>query len=46
MLAVEFAVLSRYDNAQHAVEIFATWTALAPAPTLVGSRLPLCDDCR
>ena len=47
LLAVEFAVLVRYDHAQHAVEIVGTWTSTgAPAPTPVGSRLPLCHDCR
>ena len=27
LLAVELAVLVRYDNAQHAVEIVGTWTS-------------------
>jgi hypothetical protein len=27
LLAVEFAVLVRYDNTQHAVEIVGTWTS-------------------
>jgi hypothetical protein len=47
LLAVEFAVLVRYDHAQHTVEIVGTWTSTGvPAPTPVGSRLPLCHDCR
>ncbi len=42
LLAVEFAVLVRYDHAQHAVAIVGTWTSTgAPALTPVGSRLPL-----
>jgi signal transduction histidine kinase len=42
LLAVEFAVLVRYDHAQHTIEIVGTWTSTgAPAPNPVGSRLPL-----
>ncbi len=42
LLAVEFAVLVRCDHAQYTVEIVGTWTSTgAPAPTPVGSRLPL-----
>jgi hypothetical protein len=45
LLAVEFAVLVRYDRAQHAVEIVGTWTSTgAPAPTPGGGRLPLGGD--
>jgi signal transduction histidine kinase len=42
VLAVEFAVLVRYDRAQQAIEIVGTWTSTgAPPPTPVGRRLPL-----
>ncbi len=41
LLAVDFAILVRYDP-QDALEIVGTWTRTgAPAPTPVGGRLPL-----
>jgi signal transduction histidine kinase len=41
LLAVDFAILVRYDAAQEAIMIVGTWTGTGrPAPTLVGSRLP------
>ena len=41
LLAVDFAILVRYDS-QDALEIVGTWTRTgAPAPTPVGGRLPL-----
>jgi signal transduction histidine kinase len=42
LLAVEFAVLIRYDGAQDTIAIAGTWTSTgAPAPTPAGGRLPL-----
>src|ERR1035438_3846029 len=41
LLAVDFAILVRYDP-QDALEVVGTWTRTgAPAPTPVGGRLPL-----
>jgi signal transduction histidine kinase len=41
LLAVDFAILVRYDP-QDTLEIIGTWTRTgAPAPTQVGGRLPL-----
>jgi signal transduction histidine kinase len=41
LLAVDFAILVRYD-AQDALEVVGTWTRTGcPAPTPVGGRLPL-----
>ena len=41
LLAVDFAILVRYDP-QDTLEIVGTWTRTgAPAPTPVGGRLPL-----
>jgi signal transduction histidine kinase len=42
LLAVDFAILVRYDPPQDELEIAGTWTRTgAPAPTPVGGRLPL-----
>ena len=41
LLAVDFAILVRYDS-QDTLEVVGTWTRTgAPAPTPVGGRLPL-----
>ena len=41
LLAVDFAILVRYDP-QDTLEVVGTWTRTgAPAPTPVGGRLPL-----
>jgi signal transduction histidine kinase len=42
LLAVEFAVLVRYDDPPDSIEFVGTWSSTgAPAPTPVGTRLPL-----
>ncbi|HEY1621218.1 MAG TPA: GAF domain-containing sensor histidine kinase [Streptosporangiaceae bacterium] len=42
LLAVDFAILVRYDPPQDELEVVGTWTRTgAPPPTPVGGRLPL-----
>ena len=42
LLVADFAILIRYDHPQEAITIVGTWTSTgAPAPTPVGSQLPL-----
>src|SRR5580700_6246582 len=42
LLAVEFAILVRYDDPADSIEFVGVWTSTGgPAPTPVGARLPL-----